>query len=167
MVTVATRNAAGRAHMRGAVMVEHALVMPLLVLVGVAALFYCIYAVTQLALEGDVARVVERAVRVSPGRSASVYCGAVDAFVRRAFEDSQPFYAVYVNNLRVTGVTGVTGVAVVAAPGADGRRVLSVTRRGDFKLLNAQALGLPLTLSATASALLPRSNRAGACPAAT
>jgi hypothetical protein len=45
--------------------------------------------------------------------------------------------------------------------------VLSVTRRGDFKLLNAQALGLPITLSATASALLPRSNGPGACPAAT
>lgn len=161
MVTVATRKAAGPAHMRGAVMVEHALVMPLLVLVGVAALFYCIYAVTQLALEGDVARVVERAVRVSPGRSANIYCDAVDAFVRRAFEDSQPFYAVYVKNLRVTGLS------VVAAPGAQGRRVLSVTRRGDFKLLNAQALGLPITLSATASALLPRSNGPGACPAAT
>lgn len=161
MVTPACRNVAGRARMRGAVMVEHALIMPLMVVVGAAALFYCIHAVTQLALEGDVARVVERAVRVAPSRSARRYCDAVDAFVRRAFEGSEPFYTVYVKNLRVTGVS------IARAPGAHGRRVLSVTRQGDFKLLNAQAVGLPLTLSATASALLPRAPGSGDCAAAT
>lgn len=149
-----------RERMRGAVLIEHALIMPLLVVAAFAALLYCVYAVSQFALQGDVARVAERAVRVAPVSSASAYCAAVDAFVRRAFEDSDPFYAAYVKDLRVTGIT------VARAPGADGRQVLTVTRSGDFKLLASHALGLPLTLSASASALLPRAEMRGQCAAA-
>jgi Flp pilus assembly protein TadG len=142
---------------RGAVMIEHALILPLLVVAAVAALCYSLYVVTEFALEGDVSRVVERAVRIAPNTGAGGYCQALEAFVRGAFDTEEPFYTAYVSNLRITRV------AVTALAESSDQRLLTVRREGEFGLLNSQAWGLPVAVAAHASALLPRAAQTGNC----
>lgn len=130
---------------RGAVAIEYIFVLPFVIVLGITALAYMLFAITNTAFSHDTTRVAERAVRVSPPADVNNYCADIVKFATDVFDQDNPFYSLFLKNIVVEDMALVPAAT---------NTVFRITRTGDFSFLGMAKLGFPSKLTATGQAVL-------------